>query len=1265
MGLISFFKGRTGSILEKGKSFLQRKKEEAEERKQKAVDLFQRARSFRDTNKRIVLGHIKKYGKQKARSAISSLAYRTEHPQSKIGRAIKKTQDTVMDFVGRGSAQRTGENLGDYLVLHADKHPFQNSFLANSLSRRAMEKNQMVKNLEVARQDTKKKFEQQINFLKAKGDTDALKRLQDESDQRIAEIDSQIEKIVPLKAKTKLQVTAESTEFALDVLTLPLMLLGGGTGKAGVDVAKKAALKKVLMHQAVTGVGEGFTRGVIGEAKEGGRDPLQLAVGGGIGAGLGLAFFGGVKATGKIGGAVTRKITNKTNKKIQEKLTVFASQRFKNIDDIVKKASTTEEFLYGVESHRIRVKGEIDALEKAETITRDQLQEYNKLKGIESEIDDIYNKGEDGVVSYFERQKPDARVLLPGDEKVNDIQEGVLRNIRKQTEDRPLTNIEKQSIKRIIGVSEERLKDINIVKARSLVSEKFRLDKFPDDAQDDIAQIIIDNGGFQKQRRGVISDKAAIEMAQSLEPPKLKPGQTLNKEEATALGQALASTQKKFEILITQKAKLLKEADPKVNIDLLDLEITKAQHEIGVLSESYFGARAEAGRALQGYRMARKALETRDIDLISTGLKEGVLSKKMTKEISRNLNLLRTPEEKFRFMRNLVKPTWADKVGWYTYTNMLSSPKTHVRNFVGNILNMGFRVASKPAAVTADMIATGFSKMRGGDRQREVFLSELKPEIVGMYQGMESGMRKAVYMMKNGFTLEDVQKGEFTTRIEPFKGKLGMYMNSISHALEASDLFFRSMSTEGELHASAWAAAKKKGLKGDALIDEYQRIVKEPPLDLLKGAEEAGKDAVFRTEGGKFVQGIKKLRDVGSIEWITKKGKRQKLPAVGRLVVPFVETPANIFKKGVEASPVGFIQAALKESPRNASLAAGRAALGSLFLAPVAWLAATGRVSGNGPKDSKKRQQLYDAGWRPNSVLIGEHWVPYQNIIPLNLVLGVVGNVMDMKKYDLDGEDMTAGDVGSIVARTAGTIMSASYLQGVNNLFDAMTDPDRAGKRFIENTIRQFVPLSALQGNVARSIDDTLRKPETIIEGIKTYIPGLSKQVAPMINTKGEPVKRPFVGVGGFNILEFLSPERIGKKLDDSVLNELDAIDYAFTDAQRKPLGYKLSGKDYAEYKSRRNFAINFITEEVIKSPGWNNLTSTEKAEILDEVKSTVNKEMHGFVKEVAANDIMKEMEKLDSWDEKEKFLLDGVEKDKFPEEIAKEVLKQIILQSQ
>jgi hypothetical protein len=75
-------------------------------------------------------------------------------------------------------------------------------------------------------------------------------------------------------------------------------------------------------------------------------------------------------------------------------------------------------------------------------------------------------------------------------------------------------------------------------------------------------------------------------------------------------------------------------------------------------------------------------------------------------------------------------------------------------------------------------------------------------------------------------------------------------------------------------------------------------------------------------------------------------------------VVPFIKTPANIMRQGLEFSPTGVLMKAARQGGRAGAQAQARAVLGTTAAGYLFWLAATGRLSGNGPRDPHDRAAL-------------------------------------------------------------------------------------------------------------------------------------------------------------------------------------------------------------------------------------------------------------------------------------------------------------------
>ena len=266
--------------------------------------------------------------------------------------------------------------------------------------------------------------------------------------------------------------------------------------------------------------------------------------------------------------------------------------------------------------------------------------------------------------------------------------------------------------------------------------------------------------------------------------------------------------------------------------------------------------------------------------------------------------------------------------------------------------------------------------------------------------------------------------------------------------------------------------------------------------DLTSNAERYARRATFREEPGALVKGVE--------------GLKRRWP-IFNYIVPFVRTPAAIFRQGVESTPLGVFTTQFKEEiaagGRRAAQAQARIAMGTMLTAAMGYLAAQGRISGSGPSNYLERQALMDSGWRPNSIKIGDRWVGYQLFQPLSLPMSVMGNMADTMRSSGPDE----AEVDTLMAAVFSSMRSGldqSFFSGVQGLLDAIDEPERSASRFAGNTISGFIPGSSMLRSVAQAADPTVRMTPTVSSRVQAGIPGMSQNLAPMINRFGQEVQR-------------------------------------------------------------------------------------------------------------------------------------------------------------
>lgn len=705
--------------------------------------------------------------------------------------------------------------------------------------------------------------------------------------------------------------------------------------------------------------------------------------------------------------------------------------------------------------------------------------------------------------------------------------------------------------------------------------------KFPAETQSGVREILERNGGFDAQRRGVVNSADVARLSEAITVDKartLKPGTALNAEGIRAFSDSIATAQSK-----------VNELAAKVNAGGTDadlLALVGARAEVQTLTASVMGARAEAGRALAEFKVLARVLEAgtpKQIRDAVDGLRGEAV--KFAEEFSK---LPADPIARYRWLQTQSKSTWLEKGRSVFYANILSGVKTHERNILGNVNNAISGLASHPFAVGADIAR---SKIKG--TPRTVTMAELPAQVTGAIAGIERGFSDAVFTLRNGIN-RDALRGAMTAaesgkwdlpRVE-LPGGGANPLNYPGRALDAADVFFRAVARHQELYGAAATQAKREGLSGNAF---QTRIA-----DLVSGTDEVARE--LQTKADVFARRQVFQEQPGKVAASVMAVQRAFPPLV--FVMPFIKTPANIMRQGLEFSPAGFGMKAARAGGREGAQALGRATAGTVGVGLLAWLASTGRLSGAAPSDAAERAQLYESGWRPNSVKIGDKWVSYSLFQPISGPASVVANAYQTWKQA--GADASVVDkIGATVIDTLRSQLDNSFLSGLSDLVEALQDGGRGGNKVARAAGRiasGFVPLSGAVRTVAQAADPMVRQPETIDEQIKTGIPGMSQQVPAKLDRFGREIQRE-----GGALRRAADPFNVSMESDDSVLAELGRLGVNMGYPSDKIEGLQLSRDQERQVHTVKGTVTYRRLEALINSARYQRLSDEQKAEALDD----------------------------------------------------------------
>jgi len=341
--------------------------------------------------------------------------------------------------------------------------------------------------------------------------------------------------------------------------------------------------------------------------------------------------------------------------------------------------------------------------------------------------------------------------------------------------------------------------------------------------------------------------------------------------------------------------------------------------------------------------------------------------------------------------------------------------------------------------------------------------------------------------------------------------------------LTAEDDFFKAIGYRMELRAQAFRKAVAEGLEGDELTKRIQEIT-ENAQELAPEVHLAAIDAM------RYQTFTRELGPAGrAMQTAINKSK------LGKIILPFVRTPANILKFAVERSgPLGLLMKSVRDDiaagGARRDMAIARMSLGGMAMAAVASYAAAGHITGGGPTDTKMRSYLYNQGWQPYSVKIGDKYYSYGRLEPLGMMMGLAADFVE-----ISGElsDMKREKIATtLVAAFSKNVMSKTWLRGLSEAVTALDDPDRYGAKWVQRFAGTVIPTAAAQ--VERTMSPEMSDVKSIMDSIKSRIPGYSDDVPVRRNLWGETI----VLSGGLGP-DIISPIYTSKKRESPIDKEL------------------------------------------------------------------------------------------------------------------------------
>lgn len=588
-------------------------------------------------------------------------------------------------------------------------------------------------------------------------------------------------------------------------------------------------------------------------------------------------------------------------------------------------------------------------------------------------------------------------------------------------------------------------------------------------------------------------------------------GKTLSNNEVIKNAEATAS--------VVQKAVGRDQTKDMVTAVLKTRQKLAALAESGTVDKEFIETLAtvrslasDAGRKLQAFSIEAKPAEVTLKQFLSEQLLDLGHSTDEILKASEGVDF-NDFKQASAFYRQFVKPSVPEMLDLLRYNSMLSSPLTHIVNITSNLIN------SSIIAPIEKITATGFdflsSKIAGTERTRT--LGEAGAYLKGYYSNLGEASHKFLESIRGNTPVTNLD----TRQIPLATSKTGKAIENTIAAplklLEAADQFFTSLTKAAETSALSHRAAK--GIK----VDDFQTKVTTEALYRLYRQD-------LNVEGQGAL--LKAVDAVTSLVQNARNAKSAPVRLIARFTIPFLKTPTNIFKQGLEYSPLGLMNLA---GGADKPTILARAAIGTALGATAGMLLASNRMTWSEPRSEKEKNAFKAAGMQPYSIKLGDTWVSFQKLPPpLAFPLSMAAAINDLiQNKELD--ENTGSLILHAIAKYGNFLSDQSYAKSLGDLVAAINGEESSVAKLASNYPQQLIPYRALGGWLARLTDHVQRKPDPEgnyidkqVQLLMMNIPGLSDNVPARTDENGNPIQAPNPILNSFSPVR-TSPEDKGK----------------------------------------------------------------------------------------------------------------------------------------
>lgn len=488
---------------------------------------------------------------------------------------------------------------------------------------------------------------------------------------------------------------------------------------------------------------------------------------------------------------------------------------------------------------------------------------------------------------------------------------------------------------------------------------------------------------------------------------------------------------------------------------------------------------------------------------------EDAITEARYREVYNATKLAETPETKAKVIKN-----WCDAQGGLTsfyIHNLLSGVGTLAKNVISGGLNTVYFPAKK---IIAGYLGGGEAlRMEGWNTYKNLMSSWKESWSLGKQaflngEGNLSMMRDTMALADgevfNGFREWNF---DFSTK-EGIWHAVQNFHSMMTRAMGASDEFMSQLNyraiTRAKALEKAEALAKQYNITDEAVKNNIaDRIFKNAfdnagkPLNVDALAE--AKDILYQLplNGQVFDRTTGEMKQVRPQTWTTQlagglNSGAAKNPLL-KVMFPFVKTGANILQQNLDHNLLYMLASnkrnLLKANTKEGALARSQVAFGMFSFMTAAGLAISGAITGSAPSDQKERAALFETGWKPYSIRIGDKYVSYQGYEPIQTILGFAADSVNIYGNITNSEDEAKWEKFSqqVMATAINNFLDkAAFRTGLRQLA-FMTSPDDnmdEFKKSLTQTAQGFLPDSSMVRSMSSIGNRNVTAPKSAYERI-------------------------------------------------------------------------------------------------------------------------------------------------------------------------------------